>query len=724
MSGNSYKYPGFISYSHHDRKIAEWLHRALEHYRVPKRLVGSAGQHGPVPARLYPIFRDREELSAGALAEQLRVAIAQSRCYILICSPKAASSRWVNEEVEHFLNVGDPARLLCLIVDGEPNATVKGAPERECFPPALRQATVNGQPLEPMAAQLDDDADGRDNARLKIIAGLLGVGFDELKRRDLIARNRRLALLSMLSLGVAAVTIALAFFAVLAQREAEHSRQQGEDLIGFMLGDLRGKLEPLGKLDILDAVGDKATAYFVNLDRGSDPGPRALAARAKALRQIGEVRFAQGRPADAVDTLSAALKLQRELVAAAPADNALLFELGQTEFWVGYAAWRAGQFDQAETNLLEYQRISQTLIDRDPANRSWQIEGAYALNNLAVLAYERRRYTEALPLFQQVVAAGRALLAQGPLDANTTSALLGALSWEGSTLIHLGRHDEGLARLGEYADLLRGIINEQPDDRRQQYRLSEALSALGYAALDAERPQLALAASQEGTALIEQLITSDGSNLDYLLYRARHAQIAAGARFLQRQWQEAATSNAQALEHFQALLGRDASLAQARRSLLGSRILGYELAWQTGDLGTARAVASDAIRVAGNTPPKDADDRVEFAISQLLGLELATLVDHDSALAAQQMQAAQAALDGIADSASTTHADDVLNLRAALGLLRGADHIAETSSAESRSPLAYSVARLIERHCRTRPSGFPDKVCTSGSTRTTTATSR
>lgn len=724
VTGSNYKYPGFISYSHRDRKVAEWLHRALESYRVPKHLIGSVGQYGPVPARLYPIFRDREELSAGALAEQLRQAIAQSRCYILICSPHAATSRWVNEEVELFLKVRDPASLLCLIVDGEPNATAKGHPERECFPPALRQATVNGQPLEPMAAQLDDAADGRDNARLKIIAGLLGVGFDELKRRDLIARNRRLAVLASLSLVVAAITVALAIVAVFAQREAEHSRQQGEELIGFMLGDLRGKLEPLGKLDILDAVGDRATAYFAGLDRGSDPGPRALAARAKALRQIGEVRFAQGRPADAVETLSAALKLQRELVAAAPADNELLFELGQTEFWVGYAAWRAGQFDQAETDLLEYQRISQTLIDRDPANRSWKIEGAYALNNLAVLASERRRYAQALPLFQQVVATGRALLAEGPLDANTTSALLGALSWEGSTLIHLGRHDEGLARLGEYADLLRGIIGEQPDDRRQQSRLTEALSALGYAALDAERPQLALTASAEGRTLSEQLVASDAGNLDYLLNEARHAQIAAAAQFQLQKWQAAAVENERALQLFRSLLARDSSVAQARRGATSSRILNFELAWKTGEPSAAHAVADEALKAVGDAPPTDAGDSIDFVYGHLLALELAALVDHDSALAAQQVQVTQAALDGLAASTSTDKQDDLPSLRAALALLRGADHIAEAPPAESRSPLTYSVARLIERHCRTRPSGFPNEVCRSGSTRTTTATSR
>ncbi|MDP3295850.1 MAG: TIR domain-containing protein [Nevskia sp.] len=719
MTGSNYKYPGFISYSHRDRKIAEWLHRALESYRVPKHLIGSPGQHGPVPARLYPIFRDREELSAGALAEQLRLAIAQSRCYILICSPHAATSRWVNEEVEHFLKVRDPAGLLCLIVDGEPNATAKGAPERECFPPALRNAKVNGLPLEPMAAQLDDDADGRDNARLKIIAGLLGVGFDELKRRDLIARNRRLAVLAGLSLGIAAVTVALAFFAVLAQREAEHSRQQGEELIGFMLGDLRAKLEPLGKLDILDAVGDRATAYFAGLDRGSDPGPRALAARAKALRQIGEVRFAQGRPADAVETLSAALKLQRDLVAAAPDDNALLFELGQTEFWVGYAAWRAGQFDQAEANLIAYQEISQRLVARDPANRSWQIEVAYALNNLAILASERKRNDQALPLFQQVVTLSRSLLKDGPLDAETTSSLLGALSWEGSTLISLGRHDEGLARLGEYAEVLRELIRQQPDDRRQQSKLASALSALGYAAIDAGQPKTALEAAREGTALSEPLVLSDPGNLDYRLCAALHLQIDAIAQFQLRHWSEALASNQRASAEFLAVLGQDRSLVKAHYALLASRYLAYELAWQTGDLKAAHAVAAESVKEVSGVFPDDADARVQSLQGHLFALELARYVDHDDAATAAQSDAIQSAFDSITADAAKDSGRNQMRLRAIFDLIRGADHIPDAARPDNASPTAYSVIRFIERHCRANPAQLPAAVCRAEASRNT-----
>jgi len=58
-----YKYRAFISYSHADEEWAKWLHKSLETYRMPKRLVGRETEFGPVPDRIAPVFRDRDELA-------------------------------------------------------------------------------------------------------------------------------------------------------------------------------------------------------------------------------------------------------------------------------------------------------------------------------------------------------------------------------------------------------------------------------------------------------------------------------------------------------------------------------------------------------------------------------------------------------------------------------------------------------------------------------------
>jgi eukaryotic-like serine/threonine-protein kinase len=82
------KYWAFISYSQRDEKWARWLHRAIEGYRVPARLVGKPTRSGVVPKRLFPVFRDRDELSTSPdLGGSIVESLTQSRFLIVICSP-------------------------------------------------------------------------------------------------------------------------------------------------------------------------------------------------------------------------------------------------------------------------------------------------------------------------------------------------------------------------------------------------------------------------------------------------------------------------------------------------------------------------------------------------------------------------------------------------------------------------------------------------------------
>ena len=140
MAGG-FKYRAFISYSHKDRAWGDWLHKALEGYRVPKHLVGTPGRDGPIAEKLFPIFRDRDELpSSSDLNDQIKVALEQSAYLIVICSPASVRSRWVNEEILNFKRLGRANQILALIVEGEPNAGDKAGidPALECFPNALK----------------------------------------------------------------------------------------------------------------------------------------------------------------------------------------------------------------------------------------------------------------------------------------------------------------------------------------------------------------------------------------------------------------------------------------------------------------------------------------------------------------------------------------------------------------------------------------------------------
>jgi outer membrane protein assembly factor BamB len=208
-----FKYWAFISYSHVDRKWGDWLHRALETYRPPRGLIGKPGRDGPVRRKNPPIFRDREELpSSASLSDNINNALRESRYLIVICSPHAAVSRWVNEEIVYFKSLGREDRVLCLIVEGEPNATDKPESGKlECFPPGVRfrvdtDGQLTGQRTEPIAADARKEGDGKRNAKLKLAAGLLGVNYNDLKQREkwrALRRNVALVVLASALIGIA-----------------------------------------------------------------------------------------------------------------------------------------------------------------------------------------------------------------------------------------------------------------------------------------------------------------------------------------------------------------------------------------------------------------------------------------------------------------------------------------------------------------------------------------
>jgi len=217
------RYVAYISYQHDDKAVARWLHHAIETYRIPRRSRATLGAHPR--SRLRPVFLDREELAGSAdLSQSLRDALGDSEYLIVVCSPSAAASRWVNREIEVFKTLGRTDHILCLTIDGEPLAAQRGLPpELECFPPALLAAAEGAGSLEPLAADLRKD--GRHNAKLKIIAPLLGVSFADLRQRDHARQVRRLLMLGTAAAAGCVVFAALAVAAWVARAEAVKQRQ-------------------------------------------------------------------------------------------------------------------------------------------------------------------------------------------------------------------------------------------------------------------------------------------------------------------------------------------------------------------------------------------------------------------------------------------------------------------------------------------------------------------
>jgi MTH538 TIR-like domain (DUF1863) len=202
MSG-PLRFAAFISYSSKDAAFAGRLHKALESYEIPSALGTFDVVGGGKKNRIYPVFRDREELSAGDLGDRVEAALKASSALIVVCSPNSAASPWVQKEIDLFVSLGRRDRVFAIIHDRAPALDDTGADATPlCFPPAFRGDALRDETaLEPLAADARRGKDGFRNAWLKIVAGLIGVDAGALHDRDRARqRGRRTLALSVISL--------------------------------------------------------------------------------------------------------------------------------------------------------------------------------------------------------------------------------------------------------------------------------------------------------------------------------------------------------------------------------------------------------------------------------------------------------------------------------------------------------------------------------------------
>ena len=510
----AYRYKAFISYSHADQKWAQWLHRSLEGYRVSAHLKGRQTPAGPVPARLTPVFRDREELASSPdLSDRIRQALDDSQFLIVICSPNAARSRWVNREIEHFKWKGRSNHILCIIVDGNPSTP--GADD-DCFPPVLRQRfdesgnRVDGT-SEPIASDLRED--GKLQGRLKLIAGLLGVGLDELRRRELQRRNRRMVTITASSALIAALTVILAVNALLARNEADQRRRQAEALLTFMVGDLRTSLTPIGRLDLLEKVGQQAMEYFAATDVGNLTDSELLS-QAQVLTQLGEIRIGQLQYRQALDSFTEAYERSAALFANDPADGERMYNRGQAEFWVGFVHWRIGNLSDAQRWLDRYLSSAEGLIVLDPDREDWIREVAYGHHNLAVLNQEVGELDAAVRGFELEMQILEALYAKSP-SGQYRRDIADAQSYLGNIALMRGDIAGALDQYERSADTIRSLTGSDSGNAAWIDDLAFAVQLLGATTAMTGDLEGAADYANEAAKLFESLTARDATNLNW-----------------------------------------------------------------------------------------------------------------------------------------------------------------------------------------------------------------
>ncbi len=455
------------------------------------------------------------------------------------------------------------------------------------------------------------------------------------------------AVLAILVLGGLKYTLDLRHertLAVAARNEAELRRGQAEDLIGFMLGDLRGKLEPVGRLDVLDDVGDKALEYFASLE------PETLTdddlhRRSKALNQIGEVRIAQGDLEAARRSFDESLALASGLVDREPANRDWLAGLGTVHFWIGNVHWLRGDLDAARTSFEKYLESYRKLVELAPDNEEWQLEVAYGHTNLGAVyealgdtptsLVEIRRANEikallverhpedparrrslanglswlaktlqssgdlagGLQAYREELDLRRQLAAADPRDAGAQELLAIGHGHVGEVLLMTGGSPQAAQELALYRRLMASLAERDPENAQWQRELAVSLRWVGKAAIHNGDLPGALSALRSSRDALERLLGEDPSNADWRLQLGTVAYYEALARNRLGREAEATTKARDSLALFAPLVEEDAGGWEARRySSLALALLG-EIEAARGRRADAEALWQSALEV-------------------------------------------------------------------------------------------------------------------------------
>jgi tetratricopeptide (TPR) repeat protein len=499
------RYWAFLSYSHADARWGTWLHRALESYRPPKRLIGQVTERGAVPRQLSPIFRDREELaSATDLGEVINQALKNSACQIVICSPRAAQSRWVNEEILAFKRLGRENRIFCLIVDGEPNASDHpGQESQECFPPALRfrlgsDGTLSTERTEPIAADARPGKDGRTNAKLKLIAGVLGVGFDALKQREQQRRNRQMAFIAAAALAGMVVTSTLATVALIARAtavrqtaRAEAEAETARQTTGFLVDVFRIS-------DPSEARGNSITAREM-VDKGAQRIGTELAKQpaiqSTLMDTLGTVYVGLGLYGQARPLLESAVATRRALT------DSPAMALPESLNHLGDVLTVQADYERAEKNYREAITLLSSR-DQDMHTQTVLAKSLYGLGNVQA---EQGRYEEAERSLRDALQRQRQLFGASHGDIAQTLKLLAKV------VDVRGDRKSAISLMQEAVTMQRALRGAQPHPD-----LAEAINDLG------------VLQQENGDYDAAEALYTEAIEVKRRLFGAKHPEIAMG----------------------------------------------------------------------------------------------------------------------------------------------------------------------------------------------------
>ena len=510
---SSFKYRAFLSYSHRDVGWAKWLHARIEAFRFDKDLIGRETTIGRVPKALRPIFRDREDFSGGhTLTDATVPALDASAALIVLCSLVAAGRPAVNEEVRLFRSRHPDRPVIPVIIDGT-------WPEN--FPPALRfevdeDGSVTDRPITVLGPDLRDAADGKTLGLAKTIAGLTGLGADDIFRRAERARRRRTRIW-------AAVAGFCLLLAVLASGSAVYAWQQLTTNEAFLSATLKTatgivntavaqaqqyNVPRAATLELLT----KAEGLFDDMARYGRPTPELQYQKAWMLIEFARNYATLGDTGKERSRAEEAYRVLAGLAAAKPNDTGYQVGLAASYNEVGGVQVAQGDLAAALKSYGDGLAIIQRLAQSHPSNARWQRDLSVSYEKVGDVQVAQGDLAAALKSDSDSLVIRQRLAQSDPSNAGWQRDLsvsrnkVGNVQLaQGDLVAALKSYSDGLAIAQRLAQSDSGNANWQRDLALSYNKVGDVQAAQGDLAA-------ALKSYRDGLAIIQRLAQSHPSN--------------------------------------------------------------------------------------------------------------------------------------------------------------------------------------------------------------------
>ena len=306
------------------------------------------------------------------------------------------------------------------------------------------------------------------------------ISFSNNQSQFLALSNKQQKLRSKLKVASVIMLVSLLVFSFIlliinkkTSAELLETNNNAENLITFMIGDLKDKLRPLGKLELLEIVGDQIINYYDNRTQRVQ-SEQSLVQYNKALNTIGEVEFNQGKLGIAETIFKQAITIDLNAIKSKELKISALFNYGQSNYWLGYISYLQSNFDLTQQYWSNYLDLSDQLLIIEANNDKWKLEKSYALNNLGSLNYQQNLFLKAEHYFDQSAQLKRNLLNNNPNNAQYLAELADTVSWQANIL---DKRNELLQSNQMYIESLKStkkLVIKNADNKIWQHSLALA----------------------------------------------------------------------------------------------------------------------------------------------------------------------------------------------------------------------------------------------------------